>query len=110
MKPIDFIKALRESDDYIATIYMNGSCYKFFELLKKIYPQSVPLIDEDKGHIVTEIDGVKYDVTGEVDGEFFTLTKDDLIMCQRWNFANSYWLKRDCPNCDEPVFAPVEMK
>lgn len=106
MKPNEFISTLSKSDEYIETIYMNGGCYQFYKILKKIYPQAKPMIDESKGHIVTMIDDVMYDITGSVVGTYYNLTESDVNMCERWSFANNYWLKRDCPNCDEPVLAP----
>ncbi|MFU8688421.1 hypothetical protein ACNA6I_01185 [Rossellomorea sp. FS2] len=109
MKPNEFISILRKSDDYIKTIYMNGGCYQFYKILKTLYPQATPLIDTDKGHIVTVIDNVQYDITGIVDGSFFPLTKEDISMCESWSFSNSYWLAKNCPMCDEPVHAPAQI-
>lgn len=45
-------------------IYTKGSCYNLYVILKHVYPQAVAYGDED--HIITEIDGKYYDITGEV--------------------------------------------
>jgi len=106
LKPIDFISAVRNSDFYIEKIYLNGACYQFYEVLKTIFPNAEPHIDSLKGHIVTKIDGEFYDITGRVTGEYFPLTQDDKLMCEEWGFSKSYWLNRECPNCEEliPVY------
>ena len=104
MKPIDFIEMLRNSDPYISTIYTNGSCYKFHLILKKMYPESVPMIDEIKDHIVTEIDGVYYDINGVNNGEYYSLTDYDFDLVEKWSFSKQRMLQiGECPVCEEPI-------
>ncbi|GKW53638.1 hypothetical protein GBO14_04635 [Pseudoalteromonas shioyasakiensis] len=72
--------------------------------LKSIYPNATPLIDEDKGHIVTLIDGTMYDITGKVNGQFQPLSNEDIKLAETWSFAeNKYISLGECPNCEEPL-------
>ena len=57
MQPKTVINALKRSDSYIESIYMNGGCYQFYLFLKVIFPQAVPFINKAKDHVVSEIDG-----------------------------------------------------
>ncbi len=104
MKPSEFIEMLRDSDQYISTIYTNGACYQFFLILKKMYPSSIPMIDEIKDHIVTMIDGIYYDINGVNDGEYYSLTDDDFNLVEKWSFSKKNMLKiSECPVCEEPI-------
>ena len=107
MSTLTFITALRESDPYIQNIYLSGGCYQLYKILKTLYADAVPYLNADKDHIVTRIDGQFYDITGIVTGAFTPLSADDVAMCEKWSFARNYWLYRDCPQCEEPVFAPA---
>ena len=104
MNPIDFINALRKTDEHIELIYTNGGCYQFSKLLKAMYPESESRIDMLKGHVVTMIEGEHYDITGVVKGIYLPLTKEDEEMCEKWSFSNNYAPYRECPVCEEPVF------
>ena len=59
-----FISLIRDSFVGSQQVYTNGSCYHFYLILKNIYPSAKCWYDES--HIVTEIDGKFYDITGEV--------------------------------------------
>lgn len=107
MHPLDFINTLRESDRYIQNIYLSGGCYQLYLILKTIFPDATPYINAEKDHVVTKIDEQFYDITGIVTGSFTHLTKDEVTMCETWSFARNYWLFRECPQCEEPVFAPA---
>lgn len=52
MKILKFINELRDSDEYIKHIYMEGSCYKFYILLSKMYKTTIPYISIKKDHII----------------------------------------------------------
>lgn len=103
MKPESLIKALRETDDYIEKIYLNGGCYQFYRFLKAVYPEAEPYIKWDKNHVVTKIGKNFYDITGRVDGIYYPLTGEDVEMCEKWTFAGRNWLYRECPNCGEYI-------
>ena len=59
-----FISLIRDSFVGSQQVYTNGSCYHFYLILKNIYSSAKCWYDES--HIVTEIDGKFYDITGEV--------------------------------------------
>lgn len=61
----DVIYAIRESFVGADKVYTQGSCYQFYKILKSIFPQAIDYYDMN--HVVTEIDGVCYDINGVVD-------------------------------------------
>mgnify|MGYP000220397314 CR=1 FL=1 len=100
---LEFIKILRESDKYIRTIFMQGSCYRFHLILKQ-FADCEPAINKDKNHIATYFKGKYYDITGEAEGEYFPLTKADLKKCKNWSFYRTMLLKLgECDICEEPI-------
>lgn len=103
IKPNDFIQTIRETDVYIEKIYLNGGCYSFYKVLKVIFPTAIPLINHSKDHIITMIDDKGYDITGQVEGSYSMLTKEEILMCEKWSFSRNYWLHRECPNCEELI-------
>ena len=105
MDALKLINSLRNTDRAIEVIYMNGSCYRFHLFLKELFPQALPLINSEKDHIITNIDGRYFDITGEVGaGGFASLDGDDIEMVKDWSFCKSRLLSLgDCQNCDEPI-------
>jgi len=59
-----FIGRIRDSFIGSQQVYTEGSCYHFYLILKEVFPQAIPYYDED--HVVTNIDGKFYDITGEI--------------------------------------------
>lgn len=59
-----FIAVVRDSFIGSQQVYTEGSCYHFYLILKTVFPESKPYYDMD--HIITEINGKFYDITGEV--------------------------------------------
>jgi hypothetical protein len=104
MKPIEFITALRATDEYIETIYMNGSCYQFHLFLRKMYPESEPFINKQEDHVITKIGRRFYDITGEIKGKYYPLTPELKKKVEEWSFYKNNWLKiGECSYCDEPI-------
>jgi hypothetical protein len=98
------IKALRESDAYIETIFTQGSCYKFHLFLKSLYPKAVPVINEEKDHIGTLIHTDVYDITGKVSGNYNVMADYEIELAQTWSFSKSRMLQLgECPVCEEPL-------
>jgi len=64
MKPEKLIKTIRHSFIGADKVYTNGSCYQFYKILKCAFPQAKAYYDSN--HVITEIDGKFYDITGEV--------------------------------------------
>lgn len=105
MKVIDFITSLRETDEYIEHIFLNGSCYRFHLLLKKLYPESIPYLSKKEDHVITKIKGRFYDITGIVNSDGYSELKD-LKKVESWSFHNNNYLKiTECPYCEEPITA-----
>lgn len=106
MNILKFINELRDSDEYIKHIYMEGSCYKFYILLSKMYKSTTPYISIKKDHIITRYKDRYYDINGEVYDvkDYMVLDEEDIPMVSNWNFRNHNLIKLDeCPNCDEPL-------
>lgn len=63
-KILRLIQLIRESHDVMEDIFKEGSCLNFHMILKHVYPEAKAWYNID--HIVSEIDGRFYDITGEV--------------------------------------------
>lgn len=61
---LNTISAIRDSHSQMENIFLQGSCLNLFCILRTIYPQAQPWFNID--HIITEIDGRYYDITGQV--------------------------------------------
>lgn len=112
MSILQFITALRESDEYIQHIYQCGGCYQFHLLLNKIFPGCVPLINQKKNHVVSLYDGTKYDITGIAPhDEYFYLTDEDMGKVVEWSFSGNNLINlSECPYCEEPLLYDVTTK
>lgn len=111
INPIDIITRIRESDPYIEMIYLQGGCYKFHEILKGIFLEAEPYINEEKNHVVTKIDGNYYDITGHVKGEYQSLESEkDIKLCKSWSFSKNYFLTKECTYCEEPFLISAELQ
>lgn len=106
INPIDFITALRESDVYIKYIYTEGGCYQFHLLLSKLYKGCTPLMSSNEDHVVTEIDGILYDINGIANPDTYRIMgKSDIEKARKWSFHRNNLLKlSNCPTCDEPLY------
>lgn len=102
---IDLINALRESDSYIDVIYTNGSCYRFFVMVKKLYPDAIPMLNKDMNHIGILLDGKIYDINGEVKEpeDFYYMNEQEIEMVEKWGFFENNYLTLSCPHCGEDV-------
>lgn len=104
MSPLMLIEALRKTDKYIEVIYMQGGCYKFHIFLREIWPCATPVINKDKDHVGSLIDGIVYDINGIAEWEYTNMDADDIEMAERWSFAKSKMISLgECPVCDEPL-------
>lgn len=98
------IDSIRETDRYIADIYLNGGCYQFHLMLKKFAPKCEPRISKERNHIVTYFKGKYFDITGVVYGQFEVLTNYEIDMVSKWSFAKNKALQIcECPVCEEPI-------
>lgn len=64
MEPSLFIQTIRDSHKDAVNNYTKGGCYQFYKILKTKYPEAKAFYNSD--HVITEIDGVYYDITGQV--------------------------------------------
>ena len=98
------INAIRETDRYIADIYLNGGCYQFHLMLKKLAPECEARITKGKNHIVTYFKGKHFDITGIVEGQFQPLNHYEIDMVSKWSFAKNKAIQIcECPVCEEPI-------
>lgn len=98
------INSIRETDQYIADIYLNGGCYQFYLMLKKFAPKCEARINKEKNHIVTYFKGQHFDITGIVEGQFEPLNYLEIEMASKWSFAKNKALQIcECPACEEPI-------
>jgi hypothetical protein len=98
------INSIRETDQYIADIYLNGGCYQFHLMLKKFAPECEARITKEKNHIVTYFKGKYFDITGIVEGHFEPLNDYEIDIVSKWSFAKNNALQIcECPVCGEPI-------
>lgn len=66
--PLALIEAIRDSAPYMEVMYTNGSCWRFYKILKVVFPEAQPyyVYDHSASHVVTKIGNKFYDITGEV--------------------------------------------
>lgn len=101
-----FIKALRESDEYIQHIYLQGGCYQFHLMLCKLFDGCEPYISNKRDHVVTKWNGKLYDINGLVynNDAYLPLKDEDLALVTQWSFAENNLLKiTECPYCEEAL-------
>lgn len=63
---LEFIKLISDSHNSMETIFTSGSCYNFYLILKNRFPSTIGMYDYIQGHVVSQIDGRLYDITGEL--------------------------------------------
>lgn len=98
------IDSIRETDKYISDIYLNGGCYKFHIMLKKLAPECEARITKERNHIVTYFKGRYFDITGIIEGQFEPLNNYEIEMVSKWSFAKNKALQIcECPVCEEPI-------
>jgi len=85
-KPIEIIKAIRQSFGGSETIYLYGSCLHFFNILKSIFPEAKPYMAKSKGHIVSLINGEYYDISGAVKGDYIPADEEVLAALTKRKF------------------------
>ena len=106
-KVLEFISLVRESFVGSKIIYTEGSCYRFYEILKFVFPKAKPYILKED-HIVIKIEDKFYDITGEVFGDFKLFDKSyikDLrseMVYEEITKNRFYFQVNDvqCPECD----------
>ena len=67
---LEFLKELKYSYKDMHRVFMEGSCYRLYRILKVVFPTAKALYSEEEGHWITEIDGDYFDINGEL-SKFF---------------------------------------
>lgn len=65
-----FLEHLRNSADIIHNIFMTGSCFRLFLMLKSLYPEAEAYWSDRDSHTLTYIDNKFYDIGGKVSKEY----------------------------------------
>lgn len=108
----EFLKALKESDFYIESIYTHGGCYQLYKIIKTIFPEAKPYIKDANGfcHVATLIGDSLYDINGfigyleDYNMTFFPMTEGQKVKAEDWSFAgNNDLYFGECPVCEEPI-------
>lgn len=62
----------------VISMFLDGYCLEYFEILKRLYPEAKMVLQKDKDHCATLIDGNIYDVSGIRNiGDFILASKFD---------------------------------
>jgi hypothetical protein len=74
-----FIESIRNSFPDAVKVYTQGSCFKFYLILKSVIPNAVPYYDHQ--HVITRVGKYFYDITGVVfdHAEHYPLTDTYII-------------------------------
>ena len=67
---LQFLRELRGSDDRMQKIFLEGSCFRLYCILKTIYPDAKPYYSQVDGHWITKIDGSYYDINGKLSKDY----------------------------------------
>jgi len=99
---LKIISKIRNSFVGAEVVYTQGSCFKFYEILKAIYPDAEPYyIDK---HIITKIGEKFYDITGEVAGKnAIHIKQADKYIVERIKINTFGVGFYECPNCYEHI-------
>lgn len=65
MSILHFIQVIRNSFIGAEFCYLNGSCYRFYLILKEVFTDAQAYYDCD--HVITRIGDKYYDITGSVE-------------------------------------------
>lgn len=112
LTPEAVITSLRQADEYIRPIFMNGGCWRFHKFLKTIFPEAEPykVAVSAPGyydHIITKIGDALYDITGTVSekdfASFAPVQEADVQQFEKWSFAHNNLLFKRCPACGEEI-------
>lgn len=63
---LKFLKELKYAYKDMDKIFLEGSCFRLYKILKVVFPNATALYSEIEGHWITEIDGDFYDINGEL--------------------------------------------
>ena len=102
---LNIIKINKILSDYfkddVISMFLDGYCLEYFEILKRLYPEAKMVLQKDRDHCATLIDGNVYDVSG-------IRNVDDFILASKFDYDYVYsFYKRfsllDKENIDELI-------
>lgn len=97
------INNLRNSDEYIKDIYLQGGCYRFYKLIKTLLLSAVPYKNKENTHVVSFFENSYYDITGKVFEDFTPLLPHEEEEAKKWSFKKHRILNlSECEYCGEP--------
>jgi hypothetical protein len=99
---LKFIQIIRNSFIGADKVYTNGSCYQFYKILKSVFPQAKGYYNVD--HVITEINGKYYDITGEVKRD------NHLLIDEHFSHKKLNKLKFKIEIFDEEIIAEMKEK
>ena len=71
LQVINFLKELKHSDALIPKIFLNGSCFRLYKILKTIWPEAEAHYSEaEGGHWITKIKDNYYDINGIINPKY----------------------------------------
>lgn len=89
--PLNIIEALNKTDPFLEIVFTRGACYDFHLFLKRFFDDAIPLLSKSKCHIISDIGGKYYDITGVVDNEGYERLDDhDVFTVQLWSFSDNH--------------------
>lgn len=103
LNPLILINNLRKTDNYIESIFTQGSCYQFHLFIKSIWTDAIPVINATNDHVGSLINGIVYDIQGVANWSFRGMDDEDIELAETWSFANNNMLQvGECEFCEEP--------
>jgi hypothetical protein len=63
-KILELITEINNSNPIMKDIFLNGSCFNFYHILKVVFNDAEPYCNID--HVITKINDKYYDITGEI--------------------------------------------
>lgn len=65
-KILELITEINNSNAVMRDIFLHGSCFNFYHILKVVFDESKAYYSQEIGHVITKIGDKYYDITGEV--------------------------------------------
>lgn len=72
---LNLIYTIRNSFEGANIVYTKGSCYQLYLILKQVFPEAEAWATDN--HVITEIDGKFYDISGLADNSKYIRIKDE---------------------------------
>ena len=82
------ISAVRDSRPDSVEAYTRGGCFRFFLILRAVWPEAEAWYDGD--HVVTRIGGRYYDIRGDVTRKVkdaYPLVQERRLFCGAWRWG-----------------------